>query len=277
MDKRRTPARPEVAATFLKGRVEAKEFIDGEVMEVSVAVLNLTLSADPDAGLATQLLMGEGFTVYKQITEMGICWGQSHRDGYVGYVAIQGLQAPTGATRQVVTAVSALIYEAPALKSRAIGACSFGCALEVEAEENAHHQIKGWGYIPAAYLSSLQTTDFVDVAERFLHVPYLWGGRSSYGLDCSALIQMSLRAVGVDAPRDSDMQADELGATLDDYGSLTRGDLVFWHGHVGVMLDGETLLHANAHHMCVTSEPLVDTSARIAASGDGAITMIRRL
>lgn len=276
MDKRRTPARPEIAAAHLRGQVEAKEFVEGEPKEVGVAVLNLTLTVDPDAGLATQLLMGEGFTVYKNIPEMGLCWGQSTRDNYVGYVAAQGLQDVSQIKRETVSAVSALIYEQPSLKARAIGACSFGCALEVGPDEEGHRQITGWGYIPSIYMAPLQTTDYVDIAERFLHVPYLWGGRSAHGLDCSALIQLSLQAVGQDAPRDTDMQVVELGALLDTYDDLARGDLVFWDGHVGMMRDSETLLHANAHHMAVASEPLVDAVVRIEASGGGAITAVRR-
>ena len=125
------------------------------------------------------------------------------------------------------------------------------------------------------YLQPVETADFVDIAERFLGVPYLWGGRSSYGIDCSALVQIAMQTVGLQAPRDSDMQLAELGTPVK--APLQRGDLVFWKGHVGVMRDGETLLHANAHHMAVASEPLADAQARIAAKGDGDIIGIRRL
>lgn len=275
MDKRRIPAKPDIAAEHLRGQVEAKEFVEGTLAEVGVAVLNLTVTADPEAGLATQLLMGEGFTVYKEIPEMGLSWGQSLLDDYVGFVATQGLK-PVEAGRRSVTAVAALIYETPALKSRVIGACSFGCKLAVEGEENGHHKVKDWGFIPSVYLEPLGG-DFVEVATRFLNVPYLWGGRSSYGLDCSALVQMSLQAVGRTAPRDSDMQVVELGMAIEGHANLLRGDLVFWDGHVGIMQDAKTLLHANAHHMAVVSEPLDEAIYRIAAKENKLITAVRRL
>lgn len=275
MDKRRFPAKPDIAAEHLRGQVEAKEFVEGTLTEVGIAVLNLTTTADPEAGLATQLLMGEGFTVYKEIPEMGLSWGQSALDDYVGFVATKGLK-PVEAGRRSVTALAALIYEKPELKSPVIGACSFGCKLALEAEENGHYKIKDWGFIPSVNLQPLGN-DFVEVAERFLNVPYLWGGRSSYGLDCSALVQLSLQAVGRVAPRDSDMQVAELGVAVVDHAQLQRGDLVFWDRHVGVMRDAKTLLHANAHHMAVVSESLDEAVYRIAAKENKLITAVRRL
>ena len=118
------------------------------------------------------------------------------------------------------------------------------------------------------------------VAERFLGTPYLWAGRSSIGLDCSSLVQLALAEAGLKAPRDSDMQARELGMALDISAGLPevqRGDLVFWKGHVGIMRDGETLLHANGHTMTTAMEPLAEAVARIAASEYGAVTAVRRL
>jgi cell wall-associated NlpC family hydrolase len=121
--------------------------------------------------------------------------------------------------------------------------------------------------------------DFVEVAERFLHVPYLWGGKTNLGIDCSGLVQVSLNAAGITAPRDTDLQEQALGAplALDADLTLKRGDLVFWRGHVGIMRDETTLLHANAHHMLVASEPLSDARERILAKTSQPVTAIKRL
>lgn len=275
MDRRRVPARSDIAAEHLRGTVESDNFIEGVEMQVNAAVLNLTLTADPAADLATQLLMGERFTAYKQVTEMGLTWGQSGTDGYVGFVATQGLVEATDTARLTVTAVSSMIYEAADIKSTAIGACSYGCQLVVDPTENGFHKIERWGYIPAICFAA-QSGDFVDVAERFLHTPYLWGGRSAYGLDCSALVQLSMQGAGLQAPRDTDMQMAELGLDAGE-GNLQRGDLVFWDGHVGIMLDEATILHANAHHMAVVSEPLSNAKNRIAKAGEGSVISVRRL
>jgi cell wall-associated NlpC family hydrolase len=118
------------------------------------------------------------------------------------------------------------------------------------------------------------------VAEQFLHAPYLWGGKSFGGLDCSGLVQVALAAAGIDAPRDTDMMFAELGAAVEiggDLAGLRRGDLVFWKGHIGIMRDAETLLHANAHHMQVASEPLRGARDRILAKSFGPITGVRRI
>lgn len=275
MDKRRIPARKTVAAAQLQGQVEAERFEEGVAMEVVMSLLDLRTSPDPNAPLATQLLAGETFTVYDELPEMGLSWGQAGRDGYVGYVYTQGLAPKSGVPLTPITALAAIVYTKPELRSDLMGAYSFGCKVEVSTRETEYSQLATGAYIPSIYLEPLTTGDFVDVAERFLGVPYLWGGRSSYGLDCSALVQLALQALGREAPRDSDMQAAELGVAID--AELQRGDLVFWKGHVGIMRDAETLLHANAHHMAVASEPLAVARARIVAKGEGEITGMRRL
>jgi cell wall-associated NlpC family hydrolase len=130
--------------------------------------------------------------------------------------------------------------------------------------------------VPRAHLAPV-AGDFVAQAERFLGAPYLWGGRSARGIDCSALVQLALLAAGREAPRDSDMQAALLGTELPARAALRRGDLVFWKGHVGIMRDRDTLIHANAHHMAVAAEPFGPAAARIAAAGGGPVTGRRRL
>jgi|LGOV01.1.fsa_nt_gb hypothetical protein len=270
MDTRRIPVRHDLAAEHLRGQVDVGKFVEGKLMAVGASMINLVRNANPDTNLATQLLYGEGFTVYDEITDMGLAWGQSERDGYVGYVPSAGLIEPLAGRIEQVSALSALVFNEPDFKSQLLGSYSLGCRVAVEGEENGYARLGKGIYTPLVNLAPV-TGDFVSVAEKFIGSPYLWGGRSYFGLDCSGLVQLALQAVGVDAPRDSDMQEAELGAESD--GKLRRGDLVFWDRHVGIMQNGENLLHANVHHMAVVSEPLSDVTARAACE----ITATRRL
>lgn len=236
-------------------------------------LLDLTLSPEPGAGLATQLLHGETLTVYEWRDD-GLAWGQAERDGYVGYVRAEGLGPDRPAGRRV-TAIASHCYVTPSIKARVTGELPFLADLDVSGEEEGFATTSG-GFVPLQHLAPL-AGDAAAVAARFEGTPYLWGGRSARGLDCSALVQMALLATGTPAPRDSDMQAALLGAPLPDATPAERGDLVFWRGHVGMMLDAETLIHANAHHMAVAIEPLAPAIARIAGAGGGPVTARRRL
>lgn len=271
---RLTPARADLAAARLAGRVEAARFVEGRPARVAAPLLDLTLDPEPGAGLATQLLLGEVFTVYEEERADELAWGQVERDGYVGYVAAAGLGPARPAGRRV-TALASHRYGAPSVKARVAGPIPFLADLEVVGEAEGFAALAGGGFVPAQHLAPWEG-DAAAAAERFLGTPYLWGGRSAAGIDCSALAQLSLAAAGIAAPRDSDMQAALVGAALPEHAPARRGDLVFWRGHVGLMLDPETLIHANAHHMAVTREPLAEAAARIAASGGGPVTARRR-
>jgi len=275
MDKRTTPARKSVAAAHLRGKVTAERFEEGTPMQVASTLLNLTTTADPAAPLATQLRAGEGFMVYEDIPDMGLSWGQCQRDGYVGFVYTEGLTSKTDTPLSEITALSALAIARPNVKSTVVGAYSFGCAVTVKTRGQGFAKLDSGVYLPEVTLAPLDTTDFVTLAEKFLNVPYMWGGRSSYGIDCSGLVQVALQGIARDAPRDSDMQEATLGKAVT--GPMRRGDLVFWKGHVGIMQDNETLLHANAHHMNVTSEPLEIVAQRITKHTGGKIQKIRRI
>ena len=268
------PARPDLAAAHLEGKVQAARFVTGTPQRVRATLLDLTLTPDPGAGLATQLLHGEPFTVYETRPD-GLAWGQALRDGYVGYVAAAGLGPPQG-RGQRVTALWAQRYPRPELKARTVGELPFLAEVAVAGTTGAFARLRTGGHVARAHLAPVEG-DFVDQAARFLGAPYLWGGRSARGLDCSALVQLALMAVGVDAPRDSDMQLALLGAELGPEAAPRRGDLIFWPGHVGILADPETLLHANAHHMAVVAEPLAPATARIAAAGGGAVLARRRI
>ncbi len=267
------PARPDLAARRLEGRVSATRFAEGTPCRVTAPLLDLTLTPEAGAGLATQLLHGEPFTVYETRAD-GLAWGQSETDGYVGFVAADGLGPDRPAGRRV-SALASHRYAAASIKARVLGPLPFLADLAVMGAQDGFASLADGTFVPLAHLAPLPG-DAVDAALRLEGLPYLWGGRSAAGLDCSALVQLALCAAGQAAPRDSDMQAALLGRPLDPDAALRRGDLMFWHGHVGLLAEPETLIHANAHHMAVAVEPLAAAEARIAASGGGPITARKR-
>jgi len=272
--RRLVPARPDLAAAHLAGSVEAARFVPGEPRRVAVDVLDLTMAPDRAAGLATQLLHGEPFTVY-EVTPDGLAWGQSGRDGYVGYVEAAAL-GPDFSGGTMVTALWSHLYTGPAVKARVHAGLPLGAEVAVAAVEGGFARLEDGYFVPARHLAPL-AGDHVDHALRFVGVPYLWGGRSARGIDCSGLVQVALMAAGIAVPRDSDMQAALAGVPLEEGAPLQRGDLIFWDGHVGLLRDPETLVHANAHHMAVAVEPFGPAVARILAAGGGPVTGRRRI
>jgi cell wall-associated NlpC family hydrolase len=268
------PARPDLAAAGLEGEVQAARFARGEERRVVAPLLDLTLSPDPGAGLATQLLHGEPFTVFETRSD-GLSWGQSGWDGYVGYVASAALGAAARGQPRRITARCSHVYSEPHLKARTLAALPASGQVAVVEEGPGYALLEGGGHVPVQHLAPC-SGDPVDRARRFLGSPYLWGGRSAAGLDCSALVQLAFMVAGIMVPRDSDMQEAALGEPLPPDATPARGDLWFWRGHVGMLAAPDMLLHANAFHMAVVEEPLAAAVARIAASGGGAVTARRR-
>jgi len=276
-DPRTTPARPDLAARHLQGRLDAARFVDGTTREVRDESAPVRREPAPDAPLDTEALKGELVTVY-ETTEEGWCWGQLARDGYVGWLPANALAPPGPPATHVVSALRTLAFPGPSIKLPPVAGFSLGCRLAVTRTEGPL-AVTASGYVPARHLAPLDAIapDFVAVAERFVDVPYLWGGKTSLGIDCSGLVQVALTAAGIACPRDSDMQEKALGAAVSaGPGDLRRGDLVFWKGHVAIARDGATLVHANAFHMAVAVEPAAEAVARIAAGGS-AVSAIKRL
>lgn len=280
LDKRLTPARPDLAADFLRGLVEADAFVTPTFYSVVEPVVDLRNFPNPDAGVDTQALFGEEVLVFEE--EEGWAWVQLKRDSYVGYMSMNAL-APVGeALTHRVAVPRTFLYPTANMKRPNLGALPLDARVRVVAMEGAFARLANECFIWAAHLIPLDQRgqgDFVSLAESLINAPYLWGGKSPLGIDCSGLVQLSMQAAGRKAPRDTDMQEKAIGEALpvtDDLAHLQRGDLIFWKGHVGIMQSATQLLHANGHHMQVRSEPLVEARARILAHSYGAITSIRR-
>ncbi len=275
LDPRITPARPDLAAKYLEGTVQAAHFAEGEDYEVIDAQAPVRRAPSPDAPLDTEALLGERVTIY-QFNEEGWAWGQLAADGYVGWLPANALLKPRAAPTHKVTALRTLAFPGNSIKAPPVAAPPLGSRLCILREQD-RFAVANIGFLPAGHLAPLDHAegDFVAVAERFLGTPYLWGGKTNYGLDCSGLVQIALNACGVSCPRDSDMQERALGTPADP-AHLRRGDLVFWKGHVAIARDETSLVHANAFHMQVAIEPIAAAFARIAAAGSP-VTSARRL
>lgn len=272
-DPRNTLARPDLAARSLEGLAAASAYGDPAPMTAVVPAAPLRAGPDPDAEQVDQLLFGETFDL---LEESGcFCWGQARRDGYVGFVAKTDLAALAPAPTHRVSALRTYAFKNPSIKSRALGPYSLGGLISAEAREGRFVKAANSGWFVEDHLSPIGVfeADFVAVAQRYLGAPYLWGGRESLGLDCSGLVQQALLACGRACPRDTDQQA-LMGRPVE---TLARGDLVFWRGHVAILLDSATILHANAHHMATAIEPLAQAIARIGATSSGQPTAYRRL
>lgn len=261
LDPRITLAREDLAADWLEGVVRAARFARPEPMRTVAPIASIQRSPDAASEQLDQLLFGEIFEVLEP--RGSFAWGQSRRDGYVGFVERAALSPQEGDPDRRICAASAFAYAEPSIKSRPFGPLSLNSLVVVVEEHADFARAAGAGWIPRVCMVPIGRfeDDPAAVAQGLVGVPYLWGGRASVGLDCSGLIQQALYACGRACPRDTDQQR-ELGQPAPAAG-LRRGDLVFWSGHVGMMLDERRLIHANAHHMAVAVEPLADAIARI--------------
>ncbi|MDP4022683.1 NlpC/P60 family protein [Methylobacterium sp. NEAU 140] len=282
LDPRLTPARPHAADVALRGVVAAERYVAGEPARVVVPSAPLRRAPSPESGTDTEALLGDAVTAYDAVGDHVLV--QLARDGYVGYLPADSLGPAGPEPTHRVAALRTFLYPAPDLKRPPCAHLSLGARLVVTGAAGAYLETPG-GYVFARHCVPVgeAAPDYAGTAERMVGTPYLWGGRTTLGLDCSGLVQLCLDAAGLPCPRDADMQERALGRPLPPVhdalqsDGLQRGDFVFWKGHVGMMLDAARLIHANGHHMSVAVEPLAEAAARILATSYGPVTGIRRL
>ena len=283
LDPRLHAHRPDLAAESLRGKVEAARFTAGRPAQVVRGVADLKRRPEAAAPLDTQLLAGEIVTVYDEAD--GWAWVQNRTDDYVGYVRDTALGSDVHVTTHTVSVPRTFLYPEPDLKAPPREALTMTGPVAVVGRERDFSEVRfgapwqnGWIYTAHLAADGEVAPDHVETALRFLHVPYLWGGKSSLGLDCSGLVQVALIRAGLACPRDTDMQADTVGVALPPDTVPQRGDLVYFPGHVAIALDDTTVVNANAHAMLVSIEPLAELEARVKQeTGGTGITAVRRL
>ncbi len=274
MDRRATPENGHVAASRPDGPVKAGRFAEGYRRRVTVPVADL--AETPEGPRLRQIQMGEAVTVHESLG--GWAFVRADKDGYVGYVKERTLAERPDPTHWLAVPASHC-YSAPDIKSPDVSWLGFGSLLTIVARQPGFMETDLGRFVPERHLWPVgkRFSDPVNAAQLHFGAPYLWGGNSTRGIDCSGLVQASLVAAGLGCPGDSDMQEAELGYGLPPDTRPERGDLLFWKGHVAIAVDGETLLHANAHHMAVAYEPYTGAVRRIEAQGGGPVTSHRRL
>jgi len=275
-DPRLTLARPDLAADDLEGVLAADRYEIRRGLRLIRPNAPIRKAPDLSAEWLDQMIYGETFDALER--QGDFWWGQARRDGYVGFVEATALAADAAPPTHWVRALRTFAFDAPSIKSAPAGPFSLNALIAIETEEGDFARDAGGGWFWRPHLAPVGAgfgRDPAAVAERFLGAPYLWGGRDSLGLDCSGLIQQALYACGRACPRDTDQIA-VLGSDVAP-DALRRGDLVFWRGHVGMMLDKTRLIHANASHMGVAIEPLAEAIVRIEAKGYGRPVSWRRI
>jgi len=277
IDKRVVPARPDLAAAYLQGRVMAARFVEGHAAQVARGIVGLHTAPVDTASLHTQLLFGEGFTVYEE--KSGWVWGQASLDSYVGYARADAFSgAPTTPTHRVL-ARSTPLLRAPDVKKGAADMLPMNAKIAVAEAGERFARLSTGLHVFAGHITPIgsHVSDWVSVTETLVGVPYVWGGKTAAGLDCSGLVQGALEAGGIASPRDTDMMESSLGQSLPLDAQLKRGDLIFWKRHVGVMLDAERIIHANGFWMQVSIEPLGLVRERTLTGENLPIRTIKRL
>ncbi len=276
LDRRLNAYRDDLADARLRGRVAAARFVEGRPASLGVGAAGLRRA--PGGRLDSQLLFGEPLLVFDERGD-GWAWVQSQADGYVGYVEAAALAAPAPAPTHRVAVRSTFLFPEPDIKAPVRATLTLTTGLAVTGRAGRFAETPH-GYVWAEHLAepAAAPRDPVEAALEFLYTPYLWGGKSAAGVDCSGLVQLAMTAAGFACPRDTDMQEthEALGPAVDPAAPPQRGDLIFWTGHVAIALDAETVLNATAHFLSTVIEPLAELDARARADSPGGVTTIRR-
>ncbi len=279
-DPRVTPARGDIAADWLDGFLKADKFVKPKKSVITATAANLYKNPDYRTGIETQLLYGETFDILEEKDDW--VWGQSQTDGYVGYIKAENISPEKVTPTHQVINIGAWALDEADMKSRPMKQHSFGSLVEVIDYDDKFYLLSDHTYMFAGHLRALDEPDADPVghAFRFLGVPYLWGGRSCAGIDCSALIQLCHAQCGISMPRDADMQQKSVGKALGtDFNavSLVPGDLIFWQGHVGMMIDARNMIHANTRAMAVSIDELSEYAKFKGENERRPITAIKRI
>jgi NlpC/P60 family/Bacterial dipeptidyl-peptidase Sh3 domain len=259
LDERVHAVRGDLADLALAGQLFVPHYAKPMPMTCIVPNVAVMATARQDGKQISELLLGEDFMVVDMAGEWA--WGFCRHDHYVGYVTLSSLASASDAPVLVVCVRAVNVYAEP----RRDAAITLTLPMGAKITGNPHGDFveTALGYVAIGALDQ-PFSDAASVAEALLGVPYHWGGRSGHGIDCSGLIQLSLGlSTGMAAPRDSDQQQESLGIVLPDDAQLQRGDIIFFPGHVGIMADSETLVHATMHYGETVTEPLLETIARI--------------
>ena len=273
LDARVNAFRRDIADIELAGTLFAPHYAAPMARAAATGTM-IRSAASHQAEASSQLLPGEEFAVLDLAGDWA--WGYSRHDHYVGYVSVGSMSAPIQPNYRIAVR-EALLFAGPSIKSPSIGALPFGARLAGETRDSFVETAAGFVHVRHVAAIDERAKDAVTIAEIFLGMPYLWGGRGDGGIDCSGLVQIALAATGIAAPRDTDMQRESLGAILPEETRLRRGDIVNFPGHVGLMVDETRMIHANAHWMSVVVEPLADIVARLAPHHDRPILSRRRI
>jgi cell wall-associated NlpC family hydrolase len=277
LDPRLHPIREDLAAEYLRDKVEAPKFSKGYAAQISRGIVPLRRHPADEAGQDTELLFGEKVTVYEE--KNGWAWVQNAKDSYVGYTRANDLSREVRQTTHRVKALRTYVYPQPDMKIPPIDMLSMESTVLALKEEGRYTQIQGGGWIFTDHICSLETKalSHVDIAYQFLGTPYFWGGKTSVGIDCSGLVQVSLSASGISTQRDTYVQETTVGYPVNSE-QCTEGDLVYWPGHVAIALDKENAIHATANSMDVIIEPIAHITERVKMeTGGTGITAIKRV
>jgi cell wall-associated NlpC family hydrolase len=278
LDPRLNAYREDLAAASLQDRYRAPRYSEGELRQIAAPTAPIRTAPRFDAPLATEALCGELVTVYE--FRQGWAWLQLHDDGYVGYTTVDCLSSVVEENTHRISARLTYLYPVPDIKQPPITKLSFSATVAPAGQlEGRFIEISRGGFVFADHLVGIRerAKDFVRVAEQFVGVPYLWGGKTPLGIDCSGLVQIALRAAGIPCLRDSDMQMQSAGEPLDPSNpeAIQRGDLLFWKGHVAIAQSVDWMLHASGHHMQVVVEPIRRAMERMAELNGPLLAIIR--
>jgi len=268
LDPRTNAFRTDLADLTLRNQITAGKYVEPVMRQCLRGILPMLAAPKPEAPQISQIRYGEFFDLF-EMRDDGFAWIQNRSDRYVGYIPVEGeFGASIAMMSNRVTALRTFVYPEPNLKTAPVDELTLGSFVSLNGQKKKFMELTNGGYIFEGHVSAVEfahTPDYVFTAGRLLHTPYLWGGRTPHGLDCSGLVQLSLEMAGIDVPRDSDQQLEAIGEPLHDHWrdhAWQRGDVVFFPGHVGIMTGIDHIIHANAHTMDVTVEPLADLVAR---------------